>query len=190
MIVDHMPLVNRILKFMRLPNCGDHEDLRAAGMEALVRAANKFDSSREPKFSTYAAACIRGAILNELKRLDRLTPSLRKAMGKNPDGIFHDRVAATLGLTPATLRERLAPAQSLADANPEQLAEIKEATPKKKPSRTDGDLHRKEFTVPPCFLLPQIAAKTALREINRILNNWKWDQWRWEEIQQGRIYER
>lgn len=55
----------------------DLDELVSAGMLGLMRAAELFDTSRELAFTTFAATRIRGAMLDELRRLDRLPRTLR-----------------------------------------------------------------------------------------------------------------
>lgn len=54
----------------RLPNEVDIEDLKAVGVLGLIDAINGFDLSRGNKFETYSAPRIRGAILDELRKMD------------------------------------------------------------------------------------------------------------------------
>lgn len=53
------------------------DELVSAGMLGLMRAAELFDPNRELAFTTFAAARVRGAMLDELRRLDRLPRTLR-----------------------------------------------------------------------------------------------------------------
>lgn len=55
----------------------DLDELVSAGMLGLMRAAELFDASRKLAFTTFAAARVRGAMLDELRRLDRLPRTLR-----------------------------------------------------------------------------------------------------------------
>ncbi len=48
----------------------DMEDVVAAGTVGLIRAVDHFDSSRGVPFEPYAVACIKGAILDQLRSLD------------------------------------------------------------------------------------------------------------------------
>ena len=58
--------VNKLLA--RLPAGVDTDNLLSAGTLGLVEAARKFDPARGIRFSTYAFARIRGAVLDELRR--------------------------------------------------------------------------------------------------------------------------
>ena len=68
-------VVNRVKP--RLPVSVSDEELFAAGMYGLMHAARSYDQDRGAGFKTYAYHRIRGAILDELRRLDFLPRSLR-----------------------------------------------------------------------------------------------------------------
>ena len=68
-------VVNRIKA--RLPVSVSEDELFSAGMYGLMRAARSYDPSRGAGFKTYAYHRIRGAILDDLRRLDFLPRSLR-----------------------------------------------------------------------------------------------------------------
>jgi RNA polymerase sigma factor for flagellar operon FliA len=59
----------------------DHEDLLGYRTIGLIEAVDRFDPTRGVKFETYAIQRIRGAIIDELRRLDPVTRGIRqKAM--------------------------------------------------------------------------------------------------------------
>jgi RNA polymerase sigma factor for flagellar operon FliA len=60
-----------------LPKRVDTNDLVSAGMFGLMRAAELYEMERGLAFATFATTRIRGAMLDELRRLDRLPRSLR-----------------------------------------------------------------------------------------------------------------
>jgi len=118
-ILAHLPLVRSIV--WRL--CGGRswppdEDLLAAGMLALVRAARRFDPARGTAFSTYAAICIRGAVTDELRArapepagVHRRLRKLRQAgerhrveTGQSPD---EAALGGDVGLTPQQVQRLL-----------------------------------------------------------------------------------
>ncbi|MDN3518297.1 RNA polymerase sigma factor FliA [Aquisalimonas lutea] len=72
LLVQHAPLVKRIAHHMlaRLPDSVQLEDLIQSGMIGLLEAARQFDSSQGASFTTYAGIRIRGAMLDEIRRLD------------------------------------------------------------------------------------------------------------------------
>lgn len=72
LITDHMSLVKRIAHHLsaRLPSTVDINDLMQAGMIGLLEAASNFDASKGASFDTYAGIRIRGAMLDEVRKLD------------------------------------------------------------------------------------------------------------------------
>lgn len=72
LVVQNAPLVKRIAHHLlaRLPESVQLEDLIQAGMIGLLEAARQFDSSHGASFPTYAGIRIRGAMLDEIRRLD------------------------------------------------------------------------------------------------------------------------
>ncbi|MGB0958296.1 MAG: RNA polymerase sigma factor FliA [Litorivicinus sp.] len=71
LMLETAPLVKRIAHhlLMRLPSHIEVDDLIQAGMIGLAEAAGKFDGSKGATFSTYAGIRIRGAMLDEIRRL-------------------------------------------------------------------------------------------------------------------------
>lgn len=72
LLVENAPLVRRIAHHLasRLPPSVQIEDLIQAGMVGLLEAARQFDASQGASFQTYAGIRIRGAMLDEIRRLD------------------------------------------------------------------------------------------------------------------------
>ena len=79
MVHRHLPLVKVIVAKMRpnLPSYADHEELHSAGVVGLVSAIERFDPTRGFCFETYASIRVRGAILDELRKLDIMPRSAR-----------------------------------------------------------------------------------------------------------------
>ena len=82
LILDHMPLLHHIVGRLAvdMPARIDREDLAGYGMLGLIAAADSFEVSRGLKFSTYAYPKIRGAILDELRKLDFLPRNRREKL--------------------------------------------------------------------------------------------------------------
>jgi RNA polymerase sigma factor FliA len=80
LICDHLPLVGHMVRELsaRLPRHVSLEDLRAAGMLALVQAARSFDPALRVPFASFATCRIRGGLLDELRRMDWATRSVRR----------------------------------------------------------------------------------------------------------------
>lgn len=74
-------VVNRIKA--RLPVSVSEDELFAAGMYGLMRAARSYDSTKGASFKTYAYHRIRGSILDDLRRMDFLPRSMRDRARKN-----------------------------------------------------------------------------------------------------------
>jgi RNA polymerase sigma factor for flagellar operon FliA len=81
-------IVNKIKG--RLPFSVSEEELYAAGMFGLMRAARSYDETQGAQFKTYAYHRVRGAILDDLRRMDFLPRSMRdkaKATGEDAPAI-------------------------------------------------------------------------------------------------------
>lgn len=72
LVQQYLPLVTNALGrlAMTLPEHVDWEDLRSAGLMGLLQAIRNYDPSCGTSFETYARARIRGAMLDELRRMD------------------------------------------------------------------------------------------------------------------------
>lgn len=72
LIERHFPLVRRVLERIRrtLPRHIDVDDLHSVGITGLIAAAQRFDPEQHETFPGYACLRIRGAILDELRRMD------------------------------------------------------------------------------------------------------------------------
>ena len=105
----HMPLVGHLVREMlgRVPAHIKREDLLSAGYAALVAAARSFDDERGVPFPRFAAARIRGALLDELRGLDWASRSVRQK-ARRTDGA-RQALTAELGRTPtvAEVADRL-----------------------------------------------------------------------------------
>ena len=83
LILDHVPLLHHIVGRMSWDVAGyvDRDDLLGWGMLGLIAAADTWDPARGLRFSTFAYPKVRGAILDELRRMDFL-PRGRRENGK------------------------------------------------------------------------------------------------------------
>jgi RNA polymerase sigma factor for flagellar operon FliA len=79
LILHYAPLVKYVAGRVRsgLPNNVESADLVSYGMFGLIDAIDKFDTTRQIKFETYAINRIRGAIIDELRSLDWVPRSVR-----------------------------------------------------------------------------------------------------------------
>ena len=60
----------------------EYDDLVGYGIFGLIDAIDKFDSSKEVKFETYASLRIRGAILDQIRKMEWIPRSLRQKQRK------------------------------------------------------------------------------------------------------------
>jgi RNA polymerase sigma factor for flagellar operon FliA len=72
LVQQYLPLVTSILGrlAMTLPDHVDHDDLQSAGLVGLLQAVRNYDPSNGNSFETYARVRVRGAMLDELRRMD------------------------------------------------------------------------------------------------------------------------
>lgn len=83
-IKEHLYLVDILVGRMvtQVPAFMNRDDMKSAGMLGLLDAANKYDASKNIKFKTFAEYRIRGAILDEMRKLDWFSRSLRDKQNK------------------------------------------------------------------------------------------------------------
>lgn len=121
LIRENMPLVELVVQRMvpQVPSFMTKEDMISAAMVGLVDAANKFDPAKGVKFKTFAEYRVRGAILDEMRKLDWFSRSMRdkqnhltqtmlrleRTLGRSPD---EEEMAADMGLTLDGYRDLLA----------------------------------------------------------------------------------
>lgn len=72
LVQQYLPLVRSVLGrlAMSLPEHVDHDDLNSAGLVGLLQALRNYDPTCGSSFETYARLRIRGAMLDELRRMD------------------------------------------------------------------------------------------------------------------------
>ena len=56
----------------------EYEDLVSYGVFGLIDAIDKFDTGKEVKFETYASLRIRGAILDQIRKMDWIPRTIRQ----------------------------------------------------------------------------------------------------------------
>lgn len=126
LIENYVHLVKYVLGriAVTLPSHVRVEDMYATGVMGLVKAIEKYDSTRKNKFETYAILLIKGAIIDEMRKLDWVPRSVhqkakeiattQQALGqKLGREATDDEVAQALGLTTVEydkLVERVRPA--------------------------------------------------------------------------------
>ena len=80
LILNYVPLVKHIAGkvIISIPDNYSFDDLVNYGILGLIDALERFDPSRNIKFSTYAVPRIRGAIYDEVRKLDWVPQSIRR----------------------------------------------------------------------------------------------------------------
>lgn len=80
LVQQNLPLVKYVLGKIsgKLPPHVDRDDLLAAGSMGLIESARKFDPSRNVPFHSYSIPRIWGAMLDELRKHDRLSTDMRE----------------------------------------------------------------------------------------------------------------
>ncbi|RMD96193.1 MAG: FliA/WhiG family RNA polymerase sigma factor [Calditrichaeota bacterium] len=84
LLMKYLPLVKYVAGKMmaNLPSSVDYDDLVSAGVIGLIGALERFDPKMGNKFETFVLPRIRGAILDELRKLDWAPRSLRSKARK------------------------------------------------------------------------------------------------------------
>jgi RNA polymerase sigma factor for flagellar operon FliA len=85
----HLPLVKTVVGRLRitLPATLDMDDLYSVGVTGLMTAAKRFDPTRNTAFPAFATQHIRGAVLDELRRMDYMSRGSRDKAHKLTDAI-------------------------------------------------------------------------------------------------------
>ncbi|MBW6508760.1 MAG: FliA/WhiG family RNA polymerase sigma factor [Desulfuromonadales bacterium] len=80
MIEAHLTLVDFLVDRMmtQVPSFVNRDDIRSAALLGLMDAANRFDPRRGVLFKTFAERRIRGAVFDEVRRMDWFSRTLRE----------------------------------------------------------------------------------------------------------------
>ena len=83
-ILEYAPLVKVVagLLSMYLGYNVEYEDLVSYGIFGLIDAIDKFDCMKDVKFETYASLRIRGAILDQIRKMDWIPRTIRQKQKK------------------------------------------------------------------------------------------------------------
>jgi RNA polymerase sigma factor for flagellar operon FliA len=84
---------------MTLPDHVDQDDLNSAGLIGLLHALRNYDPSSGSSFETYARLRVRGAMLDELRRMDWVPRTVHEKARKIQDAIA--QVEQRLGRVPS-----------------------------------------------------------------------------------------
>jgi RNA polymerase sigma factor FliA len=119
LIARHGTLIDRCARRLaaRTGHTVQADDLWSAGAMGLLDAARRYDSARDVRFESFAEHRIRGAMLDEMRRMDHLPRRLRSDVEKVEQA--RSRLAQQLGREPDT--------SEVADAvssSPQDVAEL------------------------------------------------------------------
>ena len=80
----HLPLVEFVVDKVapNVPAFLSRDDLKGAAMTGLMEAANRFDPSRGFQFKTFAEHRMRGAIFDEMRKMDWFSRSMREKQSR------------------------------------------------------------------------------------------------------------
>jgi len=127
LIEKYLPLVRSALGrlAMTLPEHVDQDDLNSAGLIGLLHAVRNYDPASGNSFETYARLRVRGAMLDELRRMDWVPRTVHEKSRKIQDTIA--QVEQRLGRVPSDAE--VAKALNLSQAEySDLLTEIRPAT--------------------------------------------------------------
>ena len=100
LVMAHLGMVKRVALHLkvRLPPFMEVDELIQVGMIGLLEAARAYDASKGIEFENFAHSRVRGAILDEVRRMSFL-PRSAVAINKSHNEATHS-LAAELGRTP------------------------------------------------------------------------------------------
>lgn len=117
-ILEYAPLVKVVAGrlSMYLGYNVEYDDLVSYGIFGLIDAIDKFDQDKEVKFETYASLRIRGAILDQIRKMDWIPRTVRQKQKKIDEAIKRvemqtgktaqdEEIAQELGVTGNELTE-------------------------------------------------------------------------------------
>lgn len=117
-ILEYAPLVKVVAGrlSMYLGYNVEYDDLVSYGIFGLIDAIDKFDMDKEVKFETYASLRIRGAILDQIRKMDWIPRTVRQKQKKIDEAVkriemqtgktaVDDEIAQELGVTGDELLE-------------------------------------------------------------------------------------
>jgi len=100
LVEQYLPLVASVLGrlSMTLPEHVSHDDLHSAGLVGLLQALRNYDPACGTSFETYARVRIRGAMLDELRRMDWVPRTIHEKARKIQNAM--SQLEQKLGRTP------------------------------------------------------------------------------------------
>lgn len=151
LILEYAPLIKYIAQKIasRLPANIELDDLISSGVIGLMDAIEKYDSSRDNKFKTYAEFRIRGAILDELRAQDWVPRSVREK-AKQLERIYSkieqqkgrqatdEEVCSELGISQDEYHDMLNQVRSVSLLSYDDLSSFSKADKRALHGQTDG----------------------------------------------------
>jgi len=117
-VLKYLPVVKWVIRHLSpaLPPAIDEEDLMSIGVMGLLEAIDKYDLNSKMKFKNYAAMVVKRVIIDELRKLDWVSRSLRKKVKeiekkyaeleqKYKRPVTDEEVAKELGIDVEEIRE-------------------------------------------------------------------------------------
>lgn len=111
-ILEYAPLVKLVAGrlAMYLGYNVEYDDLVGYGVFGLIDAIDKFDARKEVKFETYASLRIRGAILDQIRKMDwiprtvrqrqkRITDAIKEIEARTGKSATDEEISAELGIS-------------------------------------------------------------------------------------------
>ncbi|HSY17133.1 MAG TPA: FliA/WhiG family RNA polymerase sigma factor, partial [Candidatus Acidoferrales bacterium] len=126
LVQKYMPLVSAVMSrlAMTLPEHVSQDDLFSAGLVGMLQALRNFDPACNTSFETYARVRIRGAMLDELRRMDWVPRTIHEKARKMKSVLLE--LEQKLGRTPT--EAQMAKAMKLSvDEYQELLDEVRPA---------------------------------------------------------------
>ena len=169
LVEEHLPLVRQVVGRikMSLPPHIDADDLHSMGVMGLIAASQRYVPQEGRTFAGYAYTRIRGAILDELRRLDWCPRRTRAKARKIKDAIAElEQKKAHIEATLAELRRiHAGPVQLVLDASARAGLQKSLATVQRIVQRHGGMLHAEAAPgqgATFCFTLPGEASPESL----------------------------
>ena len=109
LILEYAPLVKVVAGrlSMYLGYNVEYDDLVSYGVFGLIDAIDKFDPAKAVKFETYASLRIRGAVLDQIRKMDWIPRTIRQRQKKIEDAIRDIEGEAGRAATDEEIAEKL-----------------------------------------------------------------------------------
>lgn len=172
LILKYLPLVKQLAARLavRLPPWVSQEDLESAGIFGLMSAIDRFDPNHGTEFEAYAYLRVRGAMLDEIRRLTWLPRSLwqrmqevnqvreelEKKSGERPSD---EELARILGVTAEELAKVTSYFQAVCPVSLEEVINASNGN-----NLCWGDLVEDPLSPDPLELLCQVDDQSVLEE--------------------------